>query len=386
MKKTLAAIAVLGAFAGSAMAADVTLYGVIDMGLGYSNVKNVKADGTTTKTDSLSMESGMNSGSRFGLKGTEDLGNGYKAGFVLENGVKTDTGALETGGRLFHREALLYVQGGFGELSLGRTGALDAGTGRYNMMGSGASALGTGWWSDMGGAQNVLIGIGTRLDNAITYQSPSFAGVTLLAQASLKTEGVEKEYKKGGVATHAAEGSSDARRYYGIGAKYSAGALNAGAVVSMIDFGRVELAAGDDDTAMTYSAYVNYDFGMVKPMVAVQYFDQGRANATDYVTTDPTKVKEGQKGYGIVVGATAPIAGGLLKVTAGYSDAEGAVKTTENKDYNNIVVGAGYEYPLSKRTKVYAGAGWVQAKTDDNAGKTTKKETTKVMAGMVHSF
>ena len=81
MKKTLAAVAVLGAFAGTAMAADVTLYGKIDLGLNYQHLD----DGSVT-TNQVSEKSGQNSGSRFGLKGTEDLGNGYKVGFVLENG------------------------------------------------------------------------------------------------------------------------------------------------------------------------------------------------------------------------------------------------------------------------------------------------------------
>ena len=100
MKKTFVAVAVLGAFAGSAMAADVTLYGKIDLGLQYQHLDN----GTTT-TDQFKETSGQNSGSRFGLKGTEDLGNGYKVGFVLENGFSGDTGAFSTDGKLFDREA-----------------------------------------------------------------------------------------------------------------------------------------------------------------------------------------------------------------------------------------------------------------------------------------
>ena len=83
MKKTLAAMAVLGAFAGSAFAADVTLYGVADLGLNYQHQKVGDADATSK----FSQNSGQNSASRFGLKGTEDLGNGYKVGFVLENGI-----------------------------------------------------------------------------------------------------------------------------------------------------------------------------------------------------------------------------------------------------------------------------------------------------------
>lgn len=85
-KKSLAAVAVLGAFAGSALAADVQLYGLVDLGLNWTQV-----DKGTTTTDSFGMGSGQNSGSRFGLKGTEDLGNGYKVGFNLENSFKADS-------------------------------------------------------------------------------------------------------------------------------------------------------------------------------------------------------------------------------------------------------------------------------------------------------
>ena len=84
MKKTLAAVAVLGAFAGSALAADVQLYGIVDTGLAYVHGD---ADGLGEDFDSFSMESGQGSGSRWGIKGTEDLGNGLTVGFILENGI-----------------------------------------------------------------------------------------------------------------------------------------------------------------------------------------------------------------------------------------------------------------------------------------------------------
>lgn len=101
MKKTLAALAVLGAFAGSAAAADVTLYGVVDYGFLYKHSESTEAkSGDTTKTDSLTLDSGVDSASRFGLKGTEDLGNGMKVGFKLENGFSADDGTLSQNGRL----------------------------------------------------------------------------------------------------------------------------------------------------------------------------------------------------------------------------------------------------------------------------------------------
>ena len=105
MKKTLAALAVLGAFAGSAMAADVTLYGAIDQGLSYtySDVKGFDGSKVVDGDNKLEMTSGIDTASKFGLMGVEDLGNGYKVGFKLENGVDTDSGELGNDGRLFGR-------------------------------------------------------------------------------------------------------------------------------------------------------------------------------------------------------------------------------------------------------------------------------------------
>lgn len=80
MKKTLAAVAVLGAFAGSALAADVQLYGIVDTGVRYLHSDMDKPN--VDATDKFSMESGMASGSRWGIKGVEDLGNGLKVGFT----------------------------------------------------------------------------------------------------------------------------------------------------------------------------------------------------------------------------------------------------------------------------------------------------------------
>lgn len=361
-----ASVAVLGAFAGSALAADVQLYGLVDLGLNWTQVDNGK-----TTTDSFGMGSGQNSGSRFGLKGTEDLGNGYKVGFNLENSFKADDGAFDKGSRLFHRESILFVQTPYGELSAGRTGGLDSGVGRYGQMGSGATAMSTGW-DNIAKTSKVFLGLGDRMDNTLTYQSPKFAGVTVLAQASLKKSNVNDK----GVAIETEEGSSDADRYYALGVTYGAGALNAGLVYSQTDWNRTELKdQTNDDNQSVVSAFANYDFGMVKPMVAVQYFDGGKD--VDVANTALNK------GYGFVVGGTAPLVGGTLKVQLGWNDYED-VKTGATEG-NNIITGVGYEYPLSKRTYLYTAAGYTQVKTE-KAGVETKTKTSEVMLGMVHKF
>lgn len=366
-KKSLVAVAVLGAAFCSAQAAEVQLYGLVDLGMNWTQ----KETAAGVKTDSFALQSGQNSGSRFGLKGTEDLGNGYTVGFVLENQFSADDGALDKSGRLFQRESLLFVQSAWGELSFGRTGGLDAGTGRYNLMGSGASALGTGW-DLVGDSRVALMGTGDRMDNTITYKSPNFAGFNVYAQVSLK--------KDNKASVDGAEGSSDADRYYAVAATYGIGALNAGLVYSQTDYSRYAVKAGDDDAAQVVSAYVNYDFGMVKPMLAVQYWDGALASDA----AKPTFRSPTTKGYGVVVGATAPVLGGNFKATVGYNDYEDL--HTKTYDGNNFMVGAGYEYPLSKRTLVYTAAGYSQTEKDKVVGGTDKTKTTEVMFGMVHKF
>ena len=404
MKKTLAAVAVLGALAGSAMAAEVTLYGVIDTGLNWTQVK--KANKTT---DSFSMGSGQNSGPRFGLKGTEDLGDGWKVGFNLENSFKSDTGALESaedGGRLFHREALLFVQSPY----MGRTGALDAGTGRYNLMGSGATAMGTGW-DNVGKSTVILKGTNSRMDNTVTYQSPSFAGLTVYAQASLQKDSCDPdiEYK------NYPEGSSDAERYYGLGVKFAAEGLNAGLVFSTTDYSRQDVTKDNDDDGYVVSGFVNYDFGMVKPMLAAQYWDGGD-KLTFKTDTATTRTINGTKGYGIVIGATAPVLGGTFYAQANYLDSETNAKSTAKThitgsyvegsvatdvDYTspaytadkfeakNWGIALGYAYPFSKRTNVYTYASYNQLKLTakaDGESAYVKNKVTEVGFGLKHSF
>ena len=119
MKKTLVALAAMTAMCG-ASATSVTLYGVVDTGFAYNSVNTDDFAGLAGQGgDSFSMESGQRSGSRFGMKGVEDLGNGLQVGFVLENGFSTDTGA-DGGNAFFDRESSLYLEGSFGKFGMGR--------------------------------------------------------------------------------------------------------------------------------------------------------------------------------------------------------------------------------------------------------------------------
>ncbi|MBN3770227.1 MULTISPECIES: porin [Burkholderia] len=113
MKKSLLALVALGAFAGAAHAqSSVTLYGIIDEGLLFNNNAGGK--------HLYSMASGVMQGSRFGMRGTEDLGGGLKAIFTLENGFDVNSGKLGQGGLMFGRQAYVGLSSQYGTVTLGR--------------------------------------------------------------------------------------------------------------------------------------------------------------------------------------------------------------------------------------------------------------------------
>ena len=120
MKKTLIAAAVMAASGVAFAASNITLYGDVDTSAvlthdgGASDSKNV-----------IDMQPGFLNGSRWGIKGVEELGNGYAVGFILENGFNSDDGTngqKYSGG--FSRETKLYINSGFGQIGFGRLGSL----------------------------------------------------------------------------------------------------------------------------------------------------------------------------------------------------------------------------------------------------------------------
>lgn len=381
-KKTLAAVAVLGAFAGSAFAANVSVYGIIDTGLGYTSTDK----GYGEDVNKFDMRSGANSASRFGIKGEEDLGNGLKVGFVLENGFDSDDGELGNDGRLFGREALLYINGAFGELGMGRQGELASGNGRYGLFGSKVSPFSTGW-SDIAGHKYVMGAGFDRMDNTITYKTPTFAGFNLLAQYSFdKNVKKDDDSDEPGV-QHGREGSAEADRQYALGVSYAAGDLYLAGIVTQTNKQSVKYDGeyqGEQDDPLTVSLGGNYNFGVAKLYVATQYFKD-----SDLAVKAVQEEQEAGKynGYGLSVGADVPAFGGTAKVLVGYMDAEDQAEM-EARDMQRYVFSVGYEYPLSKRTFVYGGAGYYMDSYDRQYAKDydDKASVAAVNAGLVHMF
>ena len=379
MKKTFVAVAVLGAFAGSAMAADVTLYGKIDAGLNYINTNAAhKAD-----VNKFSMATGQSAGNRFGLKGTEDLGDGWKVGFILENGFDADTGALKTykkndgdkaaGSKLFGREASINVSSDFGKLTFGRTGALSSGLTSTDVM-AGFMAFGTGW-SQTSEIGHFGLSDRTRMDNTVTYQTPRFAGVRVSAQYSFNFS--DQEY----------EGNERYnKRYAGLGVDYANGPFTAGLVVDTV------LNAHGNVTDKTYNDTKNtedalgvtvgaaYDFEVAKVFVMGAYGQ----NENKMGKLAPANT-EGVTGYWGQLGVTAPVAGGKVLATVSYADAEDEVNS--NADMKAWGVGLGYQYNLSKRTYLYTFAGYNEWKLlNATTGNKDKTKETEFGFGLCHSF
>lgn len=383
-KKTLAAAAVLGAFAGSAFAADVTLYGVIDYGFNYQHVDTDAAG--TDASDSFRMMSGQNSGSRFGLKAQEDLGNGLQVGFVLENGFDADDGSFDGNGddKIFGRESQLYLSGAFGTVSFGRVGQMASANGSFGILG-GASPF-SGGWQDSVGQKFVFANGFARFDNTVTYVTPEFAGLKVYAQYSFQNSSKEA----------GTEGKSSVDRYYGVGATYTNNNLYLVGIVDSMNWGTQEKDTGrslDDQLAVTLGGA--YDFGVAKLYASGQYFDnakavgQKRATETGSIADGYSfTTLEGAEGWGLNVGVGVPVFGGTAKAQVAYMDAE----STRDSDMNvsRWSLAAGYDYNLSKRTMVYTAAAYTRDDVSEQYQATTgtgsNPSTVEVMAGIVHKF
>lgn len=363
MKKTLAAVAVLGAFAGSTLAADVQLYGIVDTGLQYVH-GDTDSTAPNSDFDSFSMESGMASGSRFGFKGTEDLGNGLTVGFILEDGIKSDTGVDDD--VLFNRESSLFLQGGFGKVAFGRIGSFNGGVSswaKYGVM----SVFGTSWGDYSAQAGTWAMGAG-MWNNMIAYETPSFAGFKVFAQYGMgnQVDGADENGKAG---KFGEENESSSDRYYAIGASYNNGPLSLYFAVDSINYASVTMEqAGesikDQDDSLTVTFGGNYDFEVVKLYAGAQYFDEiktskmkGVIQDVDVFNSGAQKFADRMKGWSLGVSAGIPVAGGTVMVGAAYLDAEAAdsesSEATRDDELTRWIVSAGYDYPFSKRTDVY---------------------------------
>ncbi len=350
------------------------------------------------------MESGTNSATRFGLRGSEDLGNGLKVGFKLENGFSSDTGALGEK-RLFGREASVNVSGDFGTVYAGRMGILRSDTGSVGFYGAMASAFGSGWSDNIAGHTFVMADYVSRRDNVLTYVSPEFAGTTLYAQ-----------YAMGGDDGVGTENKTTADRYAALGVKWAGGPFEVGALVDWQNKSNRDVKFGEDTLprsvysikdAYTVNLAGSYDCGFAKTYLALQYFKDAN-DVAGLISEVPSIFNASHPaqfmrlltvtGYGVHLSTAFDALGGSWKAGIGYMDGDADLHVADqhfadtkgfNGDIKAYTASVGYEYALSKRTMVYTGMGYTQRELDMTYDQENRKDTVKgfdFAMGLVHRF
>ena len=351
MKKFPVVLTVSAALAASAAHAQssVTLYGLIDAGLMYTN--NVKTS-ATSHGSLFQATSGTVNGSRFGLRGAEDLGGGLKAIFVLENGFNVQNGKLGQNGRMFGRQAFVGLSSSdFGTVTLGR---------QYDSLVDFVAPLsGTaGTFGDTGFAHpfdNDNLNHTLRLSNAVKYTSSNYAGL-----------------KFGGLYAFSNNTDFTQNRAYSAGASYEFGPFKMaagylqingnGAVPQANTSGAVDLGEAPAQTAgfkfganvqRTIGAALNYTFGpAVVGFVYTNSFYQGTQSFNLNNGSQRFNNYELNAKYALTPAISLGIADTYTDAhLSGAFNAAGTQYGTDPK-WNQVNLQA--VYSLSKRTDVYA--------------------------------
>ncbi len=313
-RRAARAAAMAGAFcglsgvAGGALAQGaVSLYGVVDSYLEYARDGGGPGAGGTGHR--VTVQSGGLSGSRWGLKGAEDLGGGLKAKFQLESGIQLDSGASSQGGRLFGRQSWVGLAGNFGEVVVGRqysqlfllaanTDPMDTAYG--SSFTSGVLSLGQG-------------GSGVRIDNAVSYYTPIWSGL----QGSLLYGFAEQQGSARGVAS--------------AGLTYAQGPLYLGGVY-LRDKTRTTARTDLEDALVAGT----YKVGAFKLM-----------GGYSHLKIEPVAAAERKRNEFYVGSMIDVLPAGLVEVAYGQG------KTTDADDKAQVF-SLGYVHSLSARTQLYA--------------------------------
>ena len=331
MKKSLLALAVLGAFAGVAQAqTSVTIYGSFDAGVRNQQDQNASGNSRTTMSSA-----GTYNSNRIGFKGVEDLGGGLNAHFTLESGFNSGTGA-NTDTRFFNRSAFVGLGGNWGSLDLGRqytvafktVGAYDP----FNYKFTGIIPT-----------SQASISAGTRNDNDIQYTG-TFGPLTARAEYALgeRTGG-------GSGGTAAAVGATFATGPFSVGAAYTKRNPDQRTAAQIALTGANAVGPIDRDNKH-YTVGGAFTFGPAR--IAAGYAREEQ----DRVVSGETTQKNAW------VGGSYDITPALGLTAAYYHtkvDGFGAAGNLEGKR-GLFIVGA--TYALSKRTNFYADVDYAKYK------------------------
>lgn len=346
MKKTLLAAALLAGFAGVAQAeTSVTLYGLIDTGIGYNKISGA---GDAFNGSRIGMINGVQNGSRWGMRGSEDLGDGLRAVFTLESGFDSGNGKSAQGGRLFGRQATVgLASDSWGQLDFGRQtniaskyfGSIDpfgAGFAQANI-GAGMSAMNT-----------------QRYDNMVMYQTPSFSGFQFGLGYSFSAD--DNNTTQTGFKT------ANNTRAITTGARYVNGPLNVALSYDQLNRANQGKTGRQDTTPRMYGIGASYDFEVVKLALAYArtqngwFAGQGVNNGVGSFNLGTNVFADDFAANSYMLGLSAPIGGASNIFTSWQhvSPSNSANLTGQADNKNMDIFSLGYTYDLSKRTNLYA--------------------------------
>jgi predicted porin len=361
-------LALIGAAGAAHAQSSVTLYGIIDTSLTYVNHVN----GSNKQWSISNTNSGDLSGSRWGLKGQEDLGGGLAAIFQLENGFDPGNGKLNQGNREFGRQAYVGLQSSqYGTVSLGRQYDplvdLVQGITADNYFGSLFATPG-----DVDNYDN-----SSRVNNAVRYLSPNFGG--------LQIEGM---YAFGGVA-----GSTGSGQTWSLAAAYTRGPLAIAGGYFVADNANTGAlrSAGWSPTSTSDGPFdgdvINSGFQSAKSIniarIAAQYtigaFTVGAGYSNSQYKADGYSLFGSTEKFNTGQAFVNYQAASALLLGLGYSYMKASGETSAT--YNQISAGA--DYSLSKRTDIYLVGAWQRAngQTLVQNGTTTSVESAVASVG-----
>lgn len=354
MQKKIIALAVAGLVSGAAFAqSNVTIYGVADVCVGSFKVSGPSGVGSLDR-DFL-VNSGCLAGSRIGFKGEEDLGNGMKAVWVMEQGVNMDTGNDDGNATFGGRQAYAGLSTKFGDFTFGRQYAPGYFTAGYDPLASSVVA------SPMNVLSNALgSGVGmitpnsdARMNNSMAY-TLNMNGFTVRAIYGtadiIDTTGVEITGMNGQALTNAngavggtwnRQDSND--KAFGLGLQYANGPMDVGFFYNK---------RKDDSSAVT-NAHLNvnewfvggsYNFGIATIKASYQKLTENREAGS------ATREIDGKLW---TLGAVVPVGPGNVLFAYGKGTEDSNVAADNNPD--SRIWTLAYGLPMSKRTLVHFG-------------------------------
>lgn len=374
MKKSLLVAALMAGFAGVAQAeTSVTLYGIVDGGIGYERLDG-KIGGVSIDEKRTGMLNGVNSGNRWGLKGTEDLGNGLQAVFVLESGFDLGNGKSSQGGRMFGRQATVGLQSdAWGRLDFGR---------QTNIASKYFANVATPFGTDFGTA-----GVGTtfgaadsvRYDNMVMYQTPNYAGFQF---------GLGYSFNNNGTQGFRVDGENPNDRAWTTGLRYANGPLAAA-----LTYDQLKTADNFFDPTQagvkikSWNLGASYDFNVVKVhagfgqtrngwLAPISYADAIDLDNGGFIANNGMKVNSYTLGLSAPVGAN-----GKVMASWGMADLKNSGNSFLIGDDKQHAYSLGYTHALSKRTNVYAVGSYV-----DHVLFQDDLKSTLIGVGLRHQF